>query len=90
MDGTYQVAVDGTLPRSSSRNSHYDIPSPPPQGGSGQAPEAVARPSLIISEEVIRNMEGELGRDRTLAELRKGNHPIPEWLLVKEKTGEGA
>jgi len=55
-----------------------------PQGRSGRAPEAVARPSLTLSEGVIREYLKIKSREEVIAMLRQGNHPVPEFLLGGE------
>jgi hypothetical protein len=86
--GTGMVPCHGTPNQKSSSEVSSDNPSPPPQGGNGRAPEAVARPSLPISDEVLREHLKTLGKDRLIEHLRRGNHPIPEWLLIEKPGGE--
>jgi hypothetical protein len=85
---TKYVAVDGPPSTSSLQHSSFNIPPPPPQGGNGHASEASARPMppapLSISEATIRELVRVKGRAGVLELLRKGNYPIPEFLLAEE------
>ena len=62
---------------------------PAPSRGSGHASETSARPlppsPLSISEATIKELMRIKGREGVLELLKKGNYPIPEFLLVDEK-----
>lgn len=61
------------------------VPPPPPEGGNGRAPEASARPSLIISDDTIKKLIEAMGPEAVVQKLREGNYPIPPYLLQGEQ-----
>jgi hypothetical protein len=86
--GTCMVPAHGTPNQKSSPEVFSDNPLPSPHGGNGRPSAASARPSLSISEGTLRKILKVKSREEVLVMLRKGNYPIPEWLLIRE-TGEG-
>ncbi|MBE3109989.1 MAG: hypothetical protein IMZ46_05655 [Acidobacteria bacterium] len=54
---------------------------PAPIQGSGQAPEAVARPVHTITEGTLREILKVKSKEEVIAMLKQGNYPIPEFLL---------
>lgn len=86
--GTCMVPAHGTPNQKSYSEVSSDNPLPSPHGGNGHSSEASERPSSIISEGTIREFLKIKGREEVIAMLKHGNHPIPEWLLIRE-TGEG-
>jgi len=54
---------------------------PAPIQGSGRASETSARPSLIISEDTIREFLKNKSREDVIEMLKQGNYPIPPFLL---------
>jgi hypothetical protein len=83
-DGTEQNEIHlNEIHRTGSKES----PPPPPGGGNGSGSKGPEPPTprMEISEEVIRKLKKAIGKEAVLKELRKGNYPIPEFLLTEEE-----
>jgi hypothetical protein len=79
-DGTEQNEIHlNEIHRTRSKES----PPPPPSGGNGHSSEALARPSLIISDQTVKELVKVKGREEVLELLKKGNYPIPLFLLAE-------
>ena len=88
--GTIEVTAHGTPNQKSLSEVFIENPPPPPTGGNGHASETSARPlppsPLSISEATIKELMKVKGREGVLELLKKGNYPIPEFLLSDEKS----
>ena len=79
--GTSEVPAHGTPNQKSlSEVLNENLP-PPPTGRNGRSSETSVRPSLIISEDTVRELMKIKSKAEVLELLRRGNHPIPEFLL---------
>ena len=82
--GTIEVPAYGTLNQKSFLEVFSENPLPSPTGGNGRSSETSARPTLLISPEIFKDLEKQKGRAWTIAYAKEHNYPIPEFLL-----GEG-
>jgi len=82
--GTIEVPAHGTPNQKSFLEVFSENPLPSPTGGNGRSSETSARPTLLISPEIFKDLEKQKGRAWTIAYAKEHNYPIPEFLL-----GEG-
>ena len=89
---TFKVHGTDTPNQKSLSEVFNENPPPPPTGGNGHASEASARPlppaPLSISEATIKELVKVKGKAGILELLKKGNYPIPEFLLAEESDGQ--
>lgn len=83
--GTIEVTAHGTLNQKSFLEVFSENPLPSPTGGNGRSSETSARPTLLISPEIFKDLEKQKGRAWTIAYAKEHNYPIPEFLLGEEK-----
>jgi hypothetical protein len=81
--GTIEVPAHGTPNQKSFLEVFSENPLPSPTGGNGRSSETSARPTLLISPEIFKDLEKQKGRAWTIAYAKEHNYPIPEFLLGK-------